>query len=141
MHSVLVVSPTGVPLGILSKISGRENNYPNIPPIEWFLLTTIPIGSLEEAVQKIEAYRERWKIERFHYILKSGCGIEDLQLETKERLEILILTKLGGFLVRKHDGKPGVKVLWRVLQKLNEGLLFVGYFRSIQSSSQDMGNE
>jgi hypothetical protein len=164
-------------------------------PIEWILLTTIPVGSLEEAIQKIEWYRERWKIERFHYILKSGCHIEDLQLETKERLEnaialysivawrlawityqsrvtpdfpcsiilekhewqalhcvvnqtyippedpptlaeaLLLLAKLGGFLGRKHDGKPGVKVLWRGLQKLNEGLLFVDYFRSIQPSS------
>ncbi len=72
----------------LHTILAREIDSPEgEDPIEWFLLTTIPIGSLEEAVQKIEWYRERWKIERFHYILKSGCGIEDLQLATKERLE------------------------------------------------------
>jgi hypothetical protein len=53
---------------------------------------------------------------------------------------VLLLAKLGGFLGRKHDGKPGVKVLWRGLQKLNEGILFVEYFRSIQPSSLDMGN-
>ena len=29
----------------------------------------------------------RWLIERYHYVLKSGCGIEQLQLETAERLE------------------------------------------------------
>lgn len=185
----------------LYAILAREIDLPEgEEPIEWFLLTTIPVGSLAEAVQKIEWYRERWKIERFHYTLKSGCGIEDLQLETKERLEnaialysiiawrlswltyqarvtpdfscsiilekhewqalfcvvnrtntspnvpptleeaVLLLAKLGGFLGRKHDGKPGVKVLWRGLQKLNEGLLFAEYFRSIQTSSIDMGN-
>jgi hypothetical protein len=50
------------------------------------LLTKIPVTNMSEAVQKIEWYRERWKIERFHYTLKSGCRIEDLQLETSERL-------------------------------------------------------
>ncbi len=29
----------------------------------------------------------RWLIERYHYVLKSGCGIEKLQLETGEGLE------------------------------------------------------
>ncbi len=53
---------------------------------------------------------------------------------------VRLLAKLGGFLGRKHDGEPGVKVLWRGLQKLNEGLLFVEYFRSIPSSSHDVGN-
>jgi Transposase DDE domain. len=72
----------------LYAILAREIEFPEgEEPVEWFLLTTIPVGSLEEAIQKIEWYRERWKIERFHYILKSGCNIEDLQLETKERLE------------------------------------------------------
>lgn len=31
-------------------------------------------------------YRLRWLIERFHFTLKSGCRIEQLQLETAQRL-------------------------------------------------------
>ena len=35
----------------------------------------------------VEAYAQRWKVERYHYVLKSGCGIEKLQLESAERIE------------------------------------------------------
>ena len=33
-----------------------------------------------------------WLIERFHHVLKSGCRVEQLQLETKERLERAVAT-------------------------------------------------
>lgn len=39
----------------------------------------------------VQWYCYRWLIERYHYVLKSGCGIEKLQLETVQRLEILSL--------------------------------------------------
>jgi hypothetical protein len=32
-------------------------------------------------------YSYRWLIERYHYTLKSGCGLEKLQLETARRQE------------------------------------------------------
>jgi hypothetical protein len=56
-------------------------------PIQWLLLTSLPITCVDEAAEKIEWYRHRWKIERFHYVLKSGCGVEELQLETVDRLQ------------------------------------------------------
>lgn len=49
--------------------------------IHWKLLTTLPIKSAKEASQCMRWYSYRWLIERFHYVLKSGCGIEDLQLK------------------------------------------------------------
>lgn len=55
-------------------------------PIRWLLLTTLPIDPLEQAWQSVRWYSLRWLIERFHFTLKSGCRIEQLQLETKERL-------------------------------------------------------
>jgi hypothetical protein len=55
-------------------------------PIRWLLLTTLPIETLEQAWQCVRWYSLRWLIERFHFTLKSGCRIEQLQLETKERL-------------------------------------------------------
>jgi hypothetical protein len=33
----------------------------------------------------------RWKIERFHYVLKSGCAIEKLQERSIEKMTALIL--------------------------------------------------
>jgi hypothetical protein len=56
-------------------------------PIEWVLVTSVYVGSLEEAIEIVRAYAQRWKIERYHYTLKSGCRIEDLQLESAQRLE------------------------------------------------------
>jgi hypothetical protein len=55
-------------------------------PIRWLLLTTLPIDTLEQAWQCVRWYSLRWLIERFHFTLKSGCRIEQLQLETKDRL-------------------------------------------------------
>jgi hypothetical protein len=34
---------------------------------------------------------QRWKIERFHYVLKSGCAIEKLQERSIEKTTTLIL--------------------------------------------------
>lgn len=149
---------------------------PDQEPIQWFLLTNMPLTSGEEACEKVGFYVKRWQIERFHYILKSGCGVEKLQQHDAEKLRklilmyaiiavglqrltylsrlepdapctqvmsedewqvlyrianqtktlptkpptlqesVLALAKLGGFLGRKSDGAPGVKVLWRGLQ-------------------------
>jgi hypothetical protein len=51
-------------------------------PIRWLLLTTLAIDSFEQAWQCVRWYSFRWLIERFHFIFKSGCRIEQLQLET-----------------------------------------------------------
>ena len=59
-------------------------------PICWKLLTDLPVESLEEAVEKLEWYSQRWKLETFHKVLKSGCRAEDAKLRTAERLTNLI---------------------------------------------------
>lgn len=59
---------------------------PGADPIVWLLATTLPVDSLAEALVCIGYYRLRWLIERYHYVLKSGCGIEELYLHTPERL-------------------------------------------------------
>jgi len=148
-------------------------------PISWQLVTNDEVMSLDDAIKTVKRYSQRWKIETFHYTLKSGCAIEKLQESTAEKLiklialysvialRIMILThlartqpntsceaefeteewstlykvvkktkmmpekpptileavvmlaKLGGFLARKSDGFPGVKVIWRGISALN----------------------
>lgn len=147
--------------------------------IEWFLLTTLPAHTLDDAVRVLTFYTYRWRIERFHYVLKSGCRVERLQMESGRRLENALATysivawrlvhvtyaarlnpdqpctslfteaewkglyvrihkkrpptrppnlktairwvaRLGGFLARKNDGEPGVKVLWRGFRRLDD---------------------
>jgi hypothetical protein len=55
-------------------------------PIRWLLLTTLPIETFEQVWQCVYWYSLRWLIERFHFTLKSGCRIEELQLEDVQRL-------------------------------------------------------
>lgn len=149
-----------------------------VEPVEWFLLTTVEITRFEQACQFIEYYTCRWLVERFHFVLKSGCQIEKRQFEHGDRLIRFVaianvvawrllwqtylsrvnsdlpctvvmtpdewkalygfihktahfpqevptlgqatawIAKLGGFLGRKSDGQPGVKVLWRGWRRL-----------------------
>jgi len=55
--------------------------------ISWQLVTTLPIDTVEEIQRVIEYYRARWTIEKYFRILKTGCRVEEIQLETKSRLE------------------------------------------------------
>lgn len=52
-----------------------------VAPLRWSLLTTMPISSFDEACRLIEFYTLRWIIERFHFVLKSGCRIEERRLD------------------------------------------------------------
>ncbi len=155
-------------------ILAKEINAPEgITPIEWYLETNVKINNFDNAVEKVSWYVQRWKIERFHYVLKNGCEVEELQQHDAETLKKLILmysiisirilnityyarinpeasceyaldedewkllycmanktnvpptyvptikeavgyiAKIGGFLGRKGDGEPGVKVIWK----------------------------
>jgi len=60
-------------------------------PIAWFLATDIPIENAEDAMKIVEYYVQRWKIERFHYILKSGCQVEKIQQRTYGRIQSMLL--------------------------------------------------
>ena len=62
-------------------------------PLEWMLLTNMPVNSIEDAVKVGQWYRLRWQIECYHRILKSGCKIEECRLETYERLKKFIRLK------------------------------------------------
>lgn len=158
----------------------EETPSPGEKPLHWLLLTSRSVESFAEAQRCVRWYGLRWLVERYHFVLKSGCRIEERQLETGPRLErclgvyaivawrLLWLTyqarltpqkpcsvaletrewqalycyihqtttppveppslhqatrwiaQLGGFLGRKGDGEPGVKVLWRGWQRLHD---------------------
>jgi hypothetical protein len=55
--------------------------------IDWMLLTTVPVLSVQDATQIVEWYTCRWMVEVFFKVLKSGCKAEERQLETAERLK------------------------------------------------------
>ena len=173
----------------LTAIEVREIDAPEgADAILWRLLTDLPVESAEDARRYVKYYELRWLIERYHYVLKSGCKIERSQLRSFEAIErllallsavamrllwltysarehpdapctmvfsdiewqvlyryhhekappdqpprlkdaVLWLAQMGGFLGRKGDGDPGVKVLWRGLMRLQDiviGVLLMG---------------
>ena len=76
---------------ILTVIHAQERKAPKgRAKIDWKLLTDLPTGSCQEAAEKLDWYAQRWKIESFHKILKSGCKAEEARLRSAERLVNLI---------------------------------------------------
>lgn len=85
---------------------GKQKRYPSLPltviyaqqvdppgerdPIEWKLLTNLPVTTMADAVGKLRWYALRWKIETFHKVLKSGCKAEETKLRTAQRLTNLL---------------------------------------------------
>jgi hypothetical protein len=61
-----------------------------VEPIEWMLLSSEPIHDPADALRILGYYSCRWLIEEYHRCLKSGCKVEQRQLEKAERLEPLI---------------------------------------------------
>lgn len=61
-------------------VEAREIN--KAKGIHWRILTTHPVTSVEEAIQIIQWYKQRWYIEQIHRLLKTeGFRIERSQLE------------------------------------------------------------
>ncbi len=58
--------------------------------LHWVLLTSLPAGTLLEALEVVAIYRERWLIEDYHKALKSGTGVERFQLQSADSLESVI---------------------------------------------------
>ncbi len=111
----------------------EEGNPPaGVQPLQWLLLTTPPINGIADAERLVRWYAYRWRIERYPFTLKSGCRLEELQLETAERLRrALALYALAAarllhltYLARREPEapcEPAVsaeewEVLWRQFQ-------------------------
>jgi hypothetical protein len=64
----------------------EPNPPPETEPLAWMLLTTLPVTTPAQAHEVVDWYCCRWEIEVWHKVLKSGCKIEERQLETAQRL-------------------------------------------------------
>jgi hypothetical protein len=94
-----------VPVWILHLV--EENPPPGVTALEWFLLTTVELRSVEQAIACVRWYCLRWRIEDWHRVLKSGCRVEAAAHDTADRLRraiainlvvawrIMLLTLLG----------------------------------------------
>ena len=61
-----------------------------IKPIEWRLVTNRSVPDLEATVELIDWYRCRWEIETLFHVLKNGCRVEALQLDSQAKLELAL---------------------------------------------------
>jgi len=89
--------PVTVNVVLISEV----NPPPGDEPVEWLLLTSLPIDTVEQVRQIIQYYCIRWMIEIFFRVLKSGCRVEERLFEYMDRL----LTCLAVYVI----------VAWRTL--------------------------
>jgi len=95
---VSLQAPTGykdapaIPVWVV--FTQEQSAPPGVKPLEWLLLTTIPVTSFEQAIEKLIWYTRRWGIEVLHRTLKSGCRIEQRQLAYASRLEACLAIDL-----------------------------------------------
>jgi len=61
--------------------------------IEWILAANLPVNNADDAMKIVEYYLHRWKIERFHFVLKSGTKVEEIQQRTYEKIKPVIFIK------------------------------------------------
>lgn len=67
--------------------------------LEWVLLSSVATTNLEQAWQRVGWYKLRWLIEDYHQCLKTGCSLEQRQLQTAEGL-LRLLAILAPIAVR-----------------------------------------
>ena len=77
-----VLSPVTVHVVSVREIDPPEDDA----PVEWILVTTLPIGDVEEVREVIQYYTVRWMIEVLFRTLKSGCRVEQRRFEHIDRL-------------------------------------------------------
>src|SRR5207248_10127457 len=92
------------PILVTAILATEQSPPPGRTAVSWRLLTTWPVEELGDVLALVEAYTLRWLVERYHYILKSGCRIEELQVATTERLDRALATY----------GIVGWRVVWLI---------------------------
>jgi IS4 transposase len=91
--------PRAVPMNV---VHVHELNAPeDQKPVEWTLLTTLPVDTEEDVQLVIDCYRRRWLIEEYFKAIKTSCAYEKRQLESAHAL----LNALGLF----------IPMAWRLL--------------------------
>jgi hypothetical protein len=61
-----------------------------VEPLEWVLVTSVPVTTPAEAWERVAWYRCRWLCEDYHQCLKTGCAMERRQLQTGAGLQRLL---------------------------------------------------
>jgi hypothetical protein len=68
------------PLDVWLVVVREIDPLPGREPVEWVLLTNVPVLGVEDLVERVCWYEARWIVEELHKGQKTGCSIEQLQL-------------------------------------------------------------
>lgn len=82
--------PDALEMNIVRITEIGELEDPN-DAIEWILATSLPVNTEEEVMRIVGFYVNRWKIERFHFVLKSGCNVEKIQQRSYDKIKVMLL--------------------------------------------------
>lgn len=63
-------------------------------PVDWLLYTTEPVATRTDVETVVDAYRCRWMIEELHKALKTGCVVQERQLESRHALTTMLALSL-----------------------------------------------
>src|SRR5207302_579524 len=80
------------PLPLTVVQAQEENPPPGVKPVHWLLVSTLAVADGAAAARLVRWYARRWLIERYNFVLKSGCRIEALQLRHGDRLRRALAT-------------------------------------------------
>jgi hypothetical protein len=116
-----------------------EVTEPNPPagekPVHWLLLTTEPVETTAQVLQIVEYYRRRWLIEEFFKSLKTGCGLEERQMDSMAamlRMLALLLPAAWRLLVLRTLAVEDPNAKWDVILTPLEFRLLAGRLRQLK---------
>lgn len=90
--NVEIRRPEHLPKELASTISLRLVHVVEVDPpegeqpVEWQLLTTEPIDTVDDVLRIVDIYRARWMIEELFKALKTGCEFEKRQFRSYDAL-------------------------------------------------------
>ena len=87
-------SQNPTPIRLTGILVEEECPPENEPPIQWLLLTTLAVATAEDCRRVVHYYAQRWRIEDWHRIIKSGCKIEELANRSAARIERAVAINL-----------------------------------------------
>lgn len=68
---------------LVEEVNGPQDDT----DVAWLLITSLPIDSVEDILRVVDYYVARWMIEVYFRVLKTGCRVEKIQLETLSRVK------------------------------------------------------
>lgn len=126
-------NPTGVKVSIIEVEEKEHSGYANEPKLNWKLITTKEIKTIEEAKKEISNYEQRWRIEELFKLLKSdGFNVEKTELQQGKSIRKLCIMSMNASMkvlqlkaARSGEGKMEVSDIFdddeiKCLIQLNE---------------------